>query len=609
MNIKYKSTVCVHIVTSQLHLFSYASCVIVCSDIEKKTMKQVVLRTILFGWWSVFVSASSSPSSSCDVGSSSCSSSERIFVKGQVLDYTSKGGIIVEQQPQQTVESVYGCCSSGGTKIGEMVQMTEQESLGMLRDAKQYGWQGGIGEWPQMSLKRRIECVLNFVDKLKEKRSQIIQVLMHEIGKTQKDAASEFDRTMEFIQQVIQELSSSSTSQFTSYGKNVRALVQRTAIGIVLCLGPYNYPLNETYAAMIPALLMGNIVILKLPTVGGLVHILTMEAILESFPPYTINLLSGKGRETMPPLMKTGDIDALAFIGGSNAADKLIKAHPHPHKLKLFLQLEAKNMGIFLKDAFTSSSSPSLTNTMYKEAIAGALSYNGQRCTALKLFFVPKPHGMTVAKELSTRVEKLTLGMPWDDTPDITPLPNQKRIDYMKELIDDAVKKGATIMNDKGGTIHPDGPYLMVPAVLYPVTKDMRIYTEEQFGPIVPIVEYEEDDYYPILEYATEGNYAQQVSIFTSGSSDSTVITAELIDFFRNIFGKININSQCSRSPDVLPFSGRRSSAMGVMSISNIINEFSVPTVISYKDPTLQSFVEESIPSLSSFIPTTSSST
>jgi len=253
----------------------------------------------------------------------------------------------------------------------------------------------------------------------------------------------------------------------------------------------------------------------------------------------------------------------------------------------------------------------SLTNTMYNEAVAGALSYNGQRCTALKLFFVPKPHGMTVAKELSTRIEKFKLGMPWDTpNPDITPLPNQKRIDYMKELIEDAVMKGAQIINEKGGTIHPDAAYLMVPAVLYPVTKDMRIYSEEQFGPIVPIVEYEEDDLYPILEYATEGDYAQQVSIFTSGSSSSsTIVTAELIDFFRNIFGKININSQCSRSPDVLPFSGRRSSAMGVMSISNIINEFSVPTVISYKDPTLQSFVEESIPSLSSFFPSNTTTT
>ena len=565
-------------------------------------MKQV-FWTIIFGWWSVFVSSSSS-SSSCDAGSS-CSS-EVVFVKGQVLDYTTAKGIV---EVNENVETVYGCCSSD--KIGEMVQMTEEESLDMLKNAKQLGWQGGIGEWPQMSLKRRIQCVLDFVDKLKEKRSQIIQVLMHEIGKTKKDATSEFDRTMEFIQQVIQELTSSTTqnaSKFQSYGKNVRALVQRAAIGIVLCLGPYNYPLNETYAAMIPALLMGNIVILKLPTVGGLVHLLTMEAIMEAFPPYTINLLSGKGRETMPPLMKTGDIDALAFIGGSNAADKLIKAHPHPHKLKVFLQLEAKNMGIFLKDAFTSSSP--LTNTMYNEAIAGALSYNGQRCTALKLFFVPKPHGMTVAKELSTRIETFKLGMPWDTpNPDITPLPNQKRIDYMKELIEDAVTKGAQIINDKGGTIHPDGAYLMVPAVLYPVTKDMRIYSEEQFGPIVPIVEYEEDDLYPILEYATEGDYAQQVSIFTSGSSSSTVITAELIDFFSNIFGKININSQCSRSPDALPFSGRRSSAMGVMSISNIINEFSVPTVISYKDPTLQSFIEESIPSLSSFIPTSTTTT
>ena len=59
-----------------------------------------------------------------------------------------------------------------------------------------------------------------------------------------------------------------------------------------------------------------------------------------------MNFVSGRGRETMPPLMKTGDIDALAFIGGSNAADDLIRQHPQPHRLKIFLQLEAKNMGV-----------------------------------------------------------------------------------------------------------------------------------------------------------------------------------------------------------------------------------------------------------------------
>jgi glyceraldehyde-3-phosphate dehydrogenase (NADP+) len=71
-----------------------------------------------------------------------------------------------------------------------------------------------------------------------------------------------------------------------------------------------------------------------------------VEAFVKALPPGTMNFVSGRGRETMPHIMKTGDIDALAFIGGSSAADDLIRQHPHPHRLKIFLQLEAKNMGV-----------------------------------------------------------------------------------------------------------------------------------------------------------------------------------------------------------------------------------------------------------------------
>jgi len=63
-------------------------------------------------------------------------------------------------------------------------------------------------------------------------------------------------------------------------------------------------------------------------------------------PEGTVHFISGGGRSTMPPIMETGDVDGLAFIGGSNAADSLIKQHPHPHRLKVFLQLEANNMAV-----------------------------------------------------------------------------------------------------------------------------------------------------------------------------------------------------------------------------------------------------------------------
>lgn len=435
-----------------------------------------------------------------------------------------------------------------------------------------------------MPLKRRIELIEEFCVKLSEKREEIVDVLMWEIGKNRKDAEAEFDRTIDFIGETIAVIRDETNHEFNSNWEsigNTRAFLRRTAIGILLCLGPFNYPLNETYATLIPALLMGNIVILKIPTVGGLAHLLTMEA-FKVLPAGTINFISGSGRETMPVLMSSGLIDGLAFIGGSSAADKLIKEHPKPHRLKLFLQLEAKNMAIFMPDMFDPTNSQAL-ETAIDEAVTGSLSFNGQRCTALKLIFVPRSHAARFARKMADKVESLRMGLPWQTFDSaysqITPLPNAKRVTYMKHLIADATAKGALILNRNGGTIvGGKDSTLMTPAVLYPVRSNMNIYTEEQFGPVVPIAEY--DDISTVIEYGRQGEYGQQCSIFTTQGGEDA---ASLVDKFSTVFGKINLNSQCGRSPDTLPFSGRRSSAMGIMSVTDALKEFSIPTVVSYK--------------------------
>jgi glyceraldehyde-3-phosphate dehydrogenase (NADP+) len=184
----------------------------------------------------------------------------------------------------------------------------------------------------------------------------------------------------------------------------------------------------------------------------------------------------------------------------------------------------------------------------------------------------------------------------------ITPLPFAGRVDYMRELIEDAVEKGARIMNKNGGEVIGGGggggeSTLMVPAVLYPVTPDMRVYEEEQFGPVVPIAPY--DSLEEVLRYSREGKYGQQVSIFTSKTDGAS---AMLVDRFSTVYGKININSQCGRSPDTAPFSGRRSSAMGVMSVKDALFEFSIPTVASYQDVGNNSELVNAIAAQSNFL-------
>jgi len=512
------------------------------------------------------------------------------------------------------------CDTDGNTllksvAIGSMPQFRTEDTLQVLEEAVE-AWKGGSGVWTTMPLSQRVQCLRRFFHELRSSREDIVTALQWEIGKNRKDAEAEFDRTLSFAEQLMQTVTTHPdyVGQWeTVPGTKVTALTRRAAIGIILALAPYNYPINESYATIIPALLLGNIVILKIPTVGGLAHLLTMEAFRKALPAGAIHFVAGPGRSTMPPLMETGKIDGLAFIGGSSAADQLIHAHPYPHRLKVFLQLEAKNMGILLKDVFEGSNdNAAVLDNAVAESVLGSLSYNGQRCTALKLFFVPTQFASTFVDKLVTRIEALPVGLSWQTHGDdgdgsspssnyslITPLPNPGRIEYMQSLIEDAVGKGARIVNENGGNV-VGGPEstLMVPAVLYPVTPDMKIYHEEQFGPIVPVATY--DDLETVLQYGRDGMYGQQVSIFGQDS----VQTALLLDRFASVFGKVNLNQQCGRSPDTLPFSGRRSSAMGVMSVSEALREFSVPTVVAHKSEPLNGALVQGLNEKAAFLPT-----
>jgi len=258
----------------------------------------------------------------------------------------------------------------------------------------------------------------------------------------------------------------------------------------------------------------------------------------------------------------------LAFIGGSKAADELIKAHPHPHKLKLFLQLEGKNLGIVLPDADL--------NTAVEQITIGSTTYNGQRCTAIKLVFLPKSLVDDFLPKFVEKIASLVVGLPWEKNVSITPLPQQSKPKFLLDLIADAKNKGASVINEHlGGGNVADG--LVKPAIVFPVTSDMRLWHEEQFGPVIPIAVY--DDIQEVYDYISLTPYGQQAAIFTKSAESS----AELVDTLSTVVGRININTQCGRSPDVYPFSGRRSSALGTMSISEALRIFSIETVIAAK--------------------------
>jgi glyceraldehyde-3-phosphate dehydrogenase (NADP+) len=451
-------------------------------------------------------------------------------------------------------------------EIGSTPLLTSKESLEAL-DAAVKAYDLGKGLWPTLSVTDRISHVEKFLAAMRAKRNEVVKLLMWEIGKTLKDSEKEFDRTCDYIVDTIKAYKDidRNAAKFTEEQGFV-AQIRRVPLGVALCMGPYNYPLNETFTTLIPALIMGNTVVFKPAKYGVLLIRPLLEAFRDNFPAGVINIIYGRGRETVGALMETGKLDVFAFIGTNKGANELKRLHPKPHRLKSILGLDAKNPAIVLPDA-------NIDNAV-AECITGSLSFNGQRCTALKILYVHKDVVKTFIDKFNNEVKKLKPGMPWDDGVSLTPLPEPGKVDYLKGLVDDAKKHGAQIVNETGGETAETFFY---PAVLYPVNNKMRIYSEEQFGPIVPIVAFDDDQ--EAIDYVVNSNFGQQVSIFGTDSKR----VSKLIDAFVNQVGRINLNAQSQRGPDTFPFNGRKDSAEGTLSIADALRVFSIRTIVATK--------------------------
>ncbi|WP_163515078.1 NADP-dependent glyceraldehyde-3-phosphate dehydrogenase [Gelidibacter japonicus] len=455
------------------------------------------------------------------------------------------------------------------TLLGTIPTLGEKEALEAL-DAAVNAYDKGQGLWPTMKVKDRIDCMEKFVTQMKTKREEIVKLLMWEIGKTLPDSEKEFDRTVDYIYDTIEEYKQLDRDN-AKFEKNdgVYAHIRRGPLGVVLCLGPYNYPLNETFALLIPALIMGNTVIFKPAKYGVLLISPLLEAFQSSFPKGAVNILYGRGRTVATPIMQSGKVDVLALIGNSKSANALQNQHPKSNRLRLVLGLEAKNPAIVLPDADL--------DLAIDECIAGTTSFNGQRCTALKIVYVHEDIVDEFNKRFSARVDALKFGNPWENGVKLTPLPESDKPQYIQELIDDALEKGAKILNKKGGETTDN---YIFPAVLYPVNKEMRVFQEEQFGPVIPVLSFK--DINEPLDDMAESNYGQQVSLFGS----DIITLAPLIDTLVNLVCRVNLNSSCQRGPDVYPFTGRKDSAVATLSVHDALRSFSIRTFVASKDNT-----------------------
>lgn len=484
-------------------------------------------------------------------------------------NYLVDGQLLTWNGPLATVRSPIFLKTEQGDQqviLGSTPQLDADAALVAL-DAAVRAYDNGQGVWPTMRVAERIQHVQAFLKRMREQREVVVKLLMWEIGKNLADSEKEFDRTCDYIVDTIGALKELDrrSSRF-ELEQDTLGQIRRVPMGVTLCMGPYNYPLNETFTTLIPALIMGNTVVFKPAKFGVLLIRPLLEAFRDSFPAGVINVIYGSGREIISPLMASGKIDVFAFIGTHKGASALKKLHPRPHRLRAALGLDAKNPGIVLPEV-------DLDNAV-NEAVTGSLSFNGQRCTALKILFVHEDVVDNFIEKFNNKLSTLKAGMPWEAGVTLTPLPETGKTDYLNGLVTDAVAKGAQVVNPGGGESRGSFFY---PALLYPVNAQMRVYQEEQFGPVVPVVAYR--DLQTVIDYVLDSDFGQQLSIFGTNSAQ----VGHLVDTLANQVGRININAQCQRGPDSYPFNGRKNSAEGTLSVHDALRVFSIRTLVATK--------------------------
>lgn len=403
--------------------------------------------------------------------------------------------------------------------------------------------------WKNIPLNIRADILYKTADILLEHIDRLTDLLMREVGKDYKSANSEIKRTADFIRFTADTAKSIHGESiqgdtFSGFNKDKFAMVTREPVGVVLAISPFNYPINLAASKIAPALIAGNTVIFKPASIGSLCGLELVEIFRKAgLPEGVLNLVTGKGSEIGDYVVTHPDINFINFTGSTEVG---LSISEKVHMVPLLMELGGKDAAIVLKDANLPFAA--------KNIIAGAFSYSGQRCTAVKRILVVEEVADELVGYLNDEIQKLQVGNPLEKQADVVPLINTKAADFVMELIEDAKEKGARLI--AGGKREGN---LIYPTLFDYVTTDMRVAWEEPFGPVLPILRVGSVE--EAIELANRSEYGLQSSVFTENITDAFYVANRLE------VGTVQVNNKTERGPDHFPFLGVKKSGIGTQGI------------------------------------------
>lgn len=428
-------------------------------------------------------------------------------------------------------------------ELGTVPAMSQAEVDEAMQAAR-----AALPAWRALSAVERAAYLHKTAAILERDKEKIGSILAKEVAKGIKAAIGEVVRTADLIRYAAEE-GLRITGQamegggFEAASKNKLAVVRREPVGVVLAIAPFNYPVNLSGSKIAPALIAGNVVMFKPPTQGSISGLLLAKAFEEAgIPAGVFNTITGRGSEIGDYIIEHKEVNFINFTGSTPIGERIGRlAGMRP----IMLELGGKDAALVLEDADLEHAA--------KQIVAGAFSYSGQRCTAIKRVIVLESVADTLVTLLQAEVAKLTVGDPFDNA-DITPVIDNASADFIWGLIEDAQEKGAQALTP----IKREGN-LLWPVLFDQVTKDMKVAWEEPFGPVLPIIRVANVE--EAIAFANESEFGLQSSVFTNDFKKAFEIAEKLE------VGTVHINKKTQRGPDNFPFLGVKGSGAGVQGI------------------------------------------
>ena len=443
--------------------------------------------------------------------------------------------------------------------IGKVEAMSKKEVDIAIKGAKD-----AQKSWSNTPLNERCEILYKTADILLKNQEKLVDMMVMEIGKDRKSAKSEVVRTADFIKFTADSAKSIQGESipgdsFPGYKNNKVLIVNRDPVGVVLAISPFNYPVNLAASKIAPAIVSGNTVVFKPATQGVLSGLYLAKAFdLAGLPNGVINTITGRGSEIGDYVVTHNDIDFVNFTGSTQVGQRISKITAMK---PLLMELGGKDAAIVLEDADLDLAA--------KNIVAGAFSYSGQRCTAVKRVLVLDKVADRLIEKVIKQMDNLKVGNPieTEGNLDVVPLIDLKSADFVMDLINDARDKGAVLL--KGGEREGN---LIVPTLFDKVSLDMRLAWEEPFGPVLPIIRVESIE--EAIKIANESEYGLQSSVFTENINDAFYVANKLE------VGTVQVNNKTERGPDHFPFLGVKNSGMGTQGIKYSIESMTRPKAV-----------------------------